>query len=279
MSDPLKFMRLLGLSLALYSFPGCAGELIRLGDGAAGASTFGGTAGAGGALGNAGGTTAGGGTASAGDTSAVAGSAGSPAPCTHGQVSANQVLWIGDSWITIPGTQYTAVRDRARSSGAIGRSEDYVNLAAAAASMDDVAKQYETQESGPNKVRVLIMDGGTWDGIAAQQSGGSVPDAVANAEARFQQFISRVASDGTVEHIIYFLVPALPSIPAVDSLRPVVAAACANSAVPCYFIDLQDAWADHPEYTGPSGIQASDAGAAVIADLIWSTMQDHCIAQ
>jgi hypothetical protein len=47
--------------------------------------------------------------------------------------------------------------------------------------------------------------------------------------------------------------------------------------VPCHFLDLQPRWAGHPEYS--DGIQASSAGASVIADSIWSIMQDECIAQ
>jgi hypothetical protein len=35
----------------------------------------------------------------------------------------------------------------------------------------------------------------------------------------------------------------------------------------------------HPEYTDGSGIQASEAGATVIAEEIWRIMQDNCIAQ
>ena len=44
-------------------------------------------------------------------------------------------------------------------------------------------------------------------------------------------------------------------------------------------VDLQPLWANHPEYTAADGIQASPAGATVIADAIWATMQDNCIEQ
>jgi hypothetical protein len=296
MSSPSEALKLLGLCFAFYSVVGCGGELIRLGDGnggsghggksgaaglVAGAGGFAGTlAGSGGVPALGGAPTAGAGNAQTAAASNNAGDGGAP-ECPHAEVPANQVVWIGDSWVIYPAgsPQYTFVRDQARAIGAIGASDEYVNLAVAAASMDAIAKQYATEESGPNKVRVLIMDGGTWDPISAQMMGTSVTDAVATAEARFEQFLTEVAADGTVEHIVYFLMPPLSTIPGVDSMRPVLKSACDNSTVPCDFIDLKDAWASHPEYTGASGIQPSAAGATEIGTLIWQTMQANCIAQ
>ena len=296
MSSPSEALKLLGLSIAFYSAAGCGGELIRLGDGRGG-SGHGGKAGAAGLLAGTGGfsgISAGGGVPTlggaptAGDGSALMAGApdnigeGGATDCPHGQVPADQVVWIGDSWVIYPAgaPEYTFVRDQARAIGAIGPNDEYVNLAVAAASMDAIAKQYSTQEAGSTKVRVLIMDGGTWDPVAAQMMGTSVTDAAASAEARFQQFLADVATDGTVEDIVYFLVPPLSTIPAVDSMRPVLKSACDSSTMPhCYFIDLKDAWASHPEYTGASGIQPSTSGATEIGNLIWQTMQEHCIAQ
>jgi hypothetical protein len=209
------------------------------------------------------------------------GDAGTSPACAHATVLANEVLWIGDSWIQRPGTQHVRVRDLARAAGAIGQDEDYADLAADAANMAAVAKQYDTRESGTSKVKVLLMDGGTWDPIAAQMSGGSsaVPAALDSSISTFQQFLSKVANDGSVEHIVYFLVPELATVPGVATMRPRLQQACASSLVPCHFIDLQPYWVGHPEYTAVDGIQSSEAGAVVRADLSWATMQENCIAQ
>ncbi len=44
--------------------------------------------------------------------------------------------------------------------------------------------------------------------------------------------------------------------------------------------DLEPLWDGNEEaYTDNSGVQASEAGARVIADAIWDVMQDNCIAQ
>jgi len=271
---------LLAVTLALL--PGCGSKLIRLGDqiaevsaGGRGGSAGGGSAGSGDAVG---GATDNGGSDRVVGPGGDAGAAGSGESCLHAQVPAEAVLWIGDSWVLRPGTQHDRVRDYARGIHAIQDNEDYFNLAADASNMAAVAKQYDTRQ-GVTKVKVLLMDGGTWDPIAAQMAHTSVQTAIDNSISNFQQFLAKVASDGTVEHIVYFLVPELSTIPGVSTMRPRLQQACAESAVPCHFIDLQPYWAGHPEYTAADGIQSSEAGAVVIADLIWTTMQEHCIAQ
>ena len=195
--------------------------------------------------------------------------------CPRAQVNANQVLWIGDSWVLVPGSQHTRVRDSARAAGAIGPNDDYIMGAVAAANMAEIASQYASQEAGATKVKALIMDGCTWDTIVANGSAASV----ASAASSFSQFLGTVASDATVEHVIYFLMPELATIPGVAALRPLLQPACAQSVVPCHFIDLQPLWVGHPEYTANDGLFPSDVGGGVVADAIWATMQQNCIAQ
>jgi hypothetical protein len=260
------------LAITFCTLASCSSKLIRLGDQTPLADSAGGN-GVGGAAGN----------PMVVGPGSDGGAAGSSEACAHRQVLASEVLWIGDSWITIPvNTQREVVRKHALEAKAIDDGDDYYSLATAAANMAAVAKQYDTRESGATKVKVLLMDGGTWDPIAAQMSPGSssatVAAAIDSSISTFQLFLGKVASDGTVEHIVYFLVPELPGIPGVATMRPRLQQACAESSVPCHFIDLQPYWQGHPEYTA-TGIQASEAGATVLGNLIWATMQDHCIAQ
>jgi hypothetical protein len=243
------------LGLTWLALQSCSGKFIRLGDGppveaAAGQGASGTGAGTGGS----------------GD-------------CSPEPVLAGEVLWMGDTWVLIPGLQHTRVRDLARAAGALGPNEDYVNVGAPSVDMAAVAQQYRTRESGPTKVKVVIMDGGTWDTIAAQTKGDPIAPAIDNAVSNFQRFLAEVANDGTVEHIIYFLVPELPGVPGVAMMRPRLQQVCADSTVPCHFLDLQPLWLGHPEYTSPDGFQSSEPGARVIADSIWAIMQDKCVAQ
>jgi hypothetical protein len=95
------------------------------------------------------------------------------------------------------------VRDLARAAGVIGQNEDYVDLAVSGSTLETICNQYYTRQSGSVKVKVLIMDGGGIDMIFA---GGSQSQAQTNVET-FKQFLSRVKSDGTVQHIIYYIYP------------------------------------------------------------------------
>lgn len=222
---------------------GCDSGIVHLGDGR-GASDGGGS----------------------GDSGAV--------PCTRGQVKAAEVIWMGDTWVTVPGTQVRRVRDHARTAGAIGPTDEYVVVAEAGKDMAAIAKQYQIQQAGPTDVKVAIMAGGTWDTIW-QGEGDAV---IANVVATFGTLLDQMAADGTVQHVIYFLCPELPGIPGVATLRPLLRQACEDdSPVPCRFLDLQPLW--RPEYTAATGYQATDAGAVVIGDAIWKVMQDNCIAQ
>ncbi len=238
---------ILGALAALPTAGGCGGEVIRLGTG---------------------------------------GSAGHDgAACLHAQVPASQVLWIGDSWQLLPAgaEPHTDVRNLARIAGAIGPNDDYTIAAVAAAPMippatkggpAPVPTQYTTQEAiAP--VKVLIMDGGTWDTITNSSS--TTVTGVANT---FTQLLATVASDGTVTDVIYFLMPELSNIPDVAQLRPLLVQACEASTVPCHFIDLQQLWTDPTSYntSGNPPVPTAD-GASVIANAIWRTMQTSCIAQ
>ena len=110
-------------------------------------------------------------------------------------------------------------------------------------------------------------------------NGTTVASAASGAASAFSQHLAKVASDGTVEHVLYFLPPELSTIPGVVELRPLVEQACAQSTVPCHFLDLNRLWTGHPEYTGAGAFLPTDAGAVVLGDAIWALMQQNCVAQ
>jgi hypothetical protein len=203
------------------------------------------------------------------------------AACPHAQVPASQVLWIGDSWQLLPsGSEaHTEVRNLARAAGAIGPSDDYTIAAEAAAPMivpttaggpTPIPTQYAKQEASAN-VKVLIMDGGTWDTINSDTT-----TTVSNVIASFNRLLSSVATGGTVTDVIYFLMPLVVS--GVDELRPGLEGVCTSSAVPCHFIDLESSWSTGDD-TGGSVPVPTASGAEVIANQIWAIMQTYCIAQ
>jgi hypothetical protein len=195
--------------------------------------------------------------------------------CPHGLVKPEEVVWIGDSWFEIPGTQHTTVRDLARAAGVLGSNEDYVDLAVGGSTIQQIVHQYNTRQAGSTKVKVLIMDGGGIDLILADGSKSAIDHNV----SVFKTHLAKIARDGTVEHIIYQLYPELPITPNVAGLRSGMQAACEASTVPCYFLDLQPVFQGHPEYTGSDQLYPSISGGVAIGKAIWDIMQKNCIAQ
>jgi len=190
-------------------------------------------------------------------------------------IPANQVVWIGDSWIQIPGDQHNTVRDLARTAGDIGPNEDFVDLAVSGSPIATIVSQYTTREAGSVKVKLLLMDGG---GIDTIQGGGSSAS-VNHVVTTFTNFLNQVKSDGTVQGIVYFLYPPLNTIAGVNALRPPMMQACASSPVPCFFLDLGPLFAGHPEYIGPDGIHPNSTGAVVIGNNLWNIIQSNNLLQ
>lgn len=92
-----------------------------------------------------------------------------------------------------------------------------------------------------------------------------------------------MADDG-VEHLVYFFYPD-PQIDdrlkaMADALRPLMAQACADAPLPCYWLDLRPTFAgNYAEYVVPGELTHTDAGAAASAEAIWGVMQQRCVAQ
>ena len=199
----------------------------------------------------------------------------------HAQVNADEVLWIGDSWILIPGSQHTRVRDSARVAGAIGPNDDYVIGAAPATTMAAIANQYAAQEAGATKVKVADHGRGHVGHDRGDELGQFGDASVSSAASAFSQFLAQVASDGTVEHIIYFLTPELSGIPGVAALRPLAAAGLRreHGAVP--LPRPAAALGRPPRIHRARRHPRSDRRrrASPSRDAIWALMQQRCIAQ
>ena len=98
--------------------------------------------------------------------------------------------------------------------------------------------------------RSLLMDGGTWDTIIGERLG-----RLRHQRGECLHPVPRAGRQRRDRRdIIYFLMPELPGIPGVAALRPLVQQACAQSTVPCHFLDLQTIWASHPEYTAAGNV-------------------------
>jgi hypothetical protein len=223
--------------------------------------------------------------------SGIAGDAGSDAgtsSCVRGQIGANEVLFIGDSFIATSHQIAVDVVDLARRAGSLAATDQYRDNSSLignslALATPSIADQYTTGQTD-SPVKVVIMNGGGADVLAGTCA--SPPTAncqsLVSAAAAVAQLLSQMAQDG-VQNVVYFFYPdpvdaALQA--KMDLLRPLVQDACTSSPVPCHWLDLRPTFAGHyADYVLPDGMNPTDVGSAATASAIWTTMQQNCIAQ
>lgn len=209
----------------------------------------------------------------------------SPSACVRGNVSANQVLLLGDSFFASSHQITAYLEGFARSAGALPSGERYRDnsrLTANGLANGGIADEYAAALAEA-EVKVVIMSAGGADILVGNcdTADASCP-AIAGAAAAARDLLDKMAADG-VARVVYAFYPDPfdTNLRAkVDALRPLVQSACESSAVSCLFLDLRPAFADHyAEYTQADGINPTQAGAQASAQAIWNLMQSECIAQ
>jgi hypothetical protein len=208
-------------------------------------------------------------------------------PCASSGLDPNQVLIIGDSFFAASHRITGFLEDLARQSGALLTGERYRDDAkpidnALALAGNGIEEQY-TAASAEAAVKVVIMNGGGAD-VLLGSCAEVTPDCplLTEAAAAASMLFSRMASDG-VEHVIFAFYP--DSLDAavrdeMDALRPLIESACQASPVPCHWVDLRTTFAGNDaSYLEADGLNPTPEGARATAGVIWSTMQQQCIAQ
>lgn len=222
--------------------------------------------------------------ASAGGDSAADG----PSACVRGEVSANQVLLIGDSFFAASHQITAYLEGFARDTGSLpsgARYRDNSRLTANALAGGGIAEQYESG-IGEAEVKVVIMNGGGADVLlgACDTVDANCPPLAAAATAA-RELLSKMASDGVVDAVyVFYPDPVKDTTPKLraklDALRPLVESACNDAAVRCTFLDLRPTFAGHyPDYIQTDGMNPTAAGSQAAAQAIWAVMQRECIAQ
>jgi hypothetical protein len=207
--------------------------------------------------------------------------------CERGQVPANQVLLIGDSFFAASHQITAYLEGMARNAGAVSVGERYRDRStllsnALALAGTGIADQYASGVSEA-EVRVVIMNGGGADALLGSCDSANASCAVITAAAAAAQALFvKMAADG-VEHVVYTFYPD-PGDGTVkarlDALRPLIQSACENAPLPCHWLDLRTVFAGHyAEYIQADQLNPSDAGARASAEAIWGLMQQYCAAQ
>jgi hypothetical protein len=206
--------------------------------------------------------------------------------CTPSNVAASDVLILGDVLIELS-SYVDELEQRMTAAGSLADGAHYrVNAQAASSLLATGALSFDAQYTSARAdgvPRVIIMDGGATDVLNGDCAGMLTPDCpAARAAVRgAEQLYERFATDG-VEQLVHFFYgdpvdnPSLKD--GIDLLRPLLRNACGRSPVPCHWLDLRPAFAEHPEYVGADGFVFSDAGAAAAAQSTFELLQARCIA-
>jgi hypothetical protein len=207
--------------------------------------------------------------------------------CAQGEVDANQVLVIGDSFFATSHQITAYLEGLAREAGVLPDGQRYRDNShlignALALGGNGIAGQYE-QGKAEASVHVVVMNGGGADVLASRcQAPLAECSALLDAAAAAEQLFAQMAADG-VSDVVYAFYPDPVDATIrdkMDVLRPLIQTACANSPVPCHWLDLRPAFAGHyDEYILADGMNPADAGSRASAEAIWLTMQRACVAQ
>jgi hypothetical protein len=207
--------------------------------------------------------------------------------CPRGDVSANELLIIGDSFFAASHEITAFLEDLARTSGALTTGERYRDNSrlignALALMGNGIAEQYASA-AAEAAVKVVIMNGGGADVLvgSCETADAGCPLLTA-AESAAEALLAQLSEDG-VQHVVYVFYPD-PTDEALrermSALRPLIQNVCESSSVPCHWLDLRPTFAAHyDEYIEPNGLNPTTAGAEATAQALWALLQQQCIAQ
>jgi hypothetical protein len=204
-----------------------------------------------------------------------------------GEVEPNQVLIIGDSFFAISHQITAYLEELAREAGALDVGERYRDNSTTSANAlamggNGILSQYQ-RGLDEAAVEVVIMNGGGADALVATCAApvADCPALVAAAGAA-EDLLVQMAADGVSEVVYAFYPDAVDAgmRERLDALRLLIEPVCANSPVPCHWVDLRPTLSGAPgENLSPDGLIPTAAGSEASAGAIWATMQRECIAQ
>jgi hypothetical protein len=215
-----------------------------------------------------------------------AGAATTPV-CVHGDVAANQVLLIGDSFFATTHQITAYLEDLARGAAVLPPGERYRDNSrltenALALAGTGIASQYEAAIA-ESAVQAVIMNGGGADVLLGScDTADATCPVLADAAAAARALLAKMAADGVL-HVLYVSYP--DPVDAglrakMDALRPLLQDVCDGSAVTCHWLDLRPTFAgNYAELILADGINPTAAGSQVTARAIWDVMQQYCVAQ
>jgi len=224
---------------------------------------------------------------STGGSEASGGSAGEPDSCARGEVEANDVLVLGDSFLATNHQVTAYLEELARQAGVLKSGDRYRDSSRIVANSlvvtgNGVLDQY-TEAASDAPVKVALMNGGGADILigSCDEIGPDCP-VIKDAAAEFVTILEAMADDGVLQIVFLGYPDPVPEAPRakMDALRPLLESACAESEVPCHWLDLRPVFEGHyDEYIEGDGLNPTAAGAEATAHALWELMERECIAQ
>lgn len=215
----------------------------------------------------------------------AAGKDATTSSCQTGMVQANEVVFLGESFIAQTGAIPRLTSELAREAGVIGMNESYRSFAVSGTQLTtgEIPAQYARAKAAA-PVKIVLMDGGGNDLLIGSRcmrgfdaSCKEVVDVVADMFADFQA--------DAVSDVVYFFYPDPMGIganikEAMDILRPEMKKFCDQSASPrCSWVDQRESWEGHYDAYTSDGIHPTEEGSEASARQIWDAMVEHCVAQ
>jgi hypothetical protein len=233
--------------------------------------------------------------------------------CVTGQVKPNEVVMLGDSYLDAPwGNVGPTLMMQANATyrhyyiGGASLGWGNPNTQFYIPYQFDPMALTDTSVMNPSDIKVVIMDGGGNDVLIGNTScETTAPPANSSCVTTVQE-----AAQKGAQSVVFFFYPHLDPAgggilqtpaPAVndtlDYAYPLAEQVCCGSSftssltnyscsgqpvagMTCVFIDTRPAFEGHlADYIKSDKVHPTQAGAQVIANLIWSQMQSHCIAQ
>ncbi len=223
----------------------------------------------------------------AGGAAGASAASGGTAACARGEVAGDKVVILGDVFVAQTREIPLALEALARDAGSLSSLETYRDYSSNTQNSFTVnnallLNQYSAAQA-ESPVKVVIMDGGGSDLLLKSCDGGPTPDCqlMLDVVAGAEQLLSRMAEDG-VEDVVWFFYPDPTGeelLAELDVLRPLLLEVCANSPVPCHWVDLRATFAGHFDEYMQTDFVPTPVGAEAAAATIWSSMEQNCVAQ
>lgn len=174
----------------------------------------------------------------------------------------------------------------ARSRNALGSDESYrggaATITTAFGGGEDPMDAY-AEARAEGIPRFVVMDLGGPDALLSCPTPVTADcPALDGAMTGAEGLLSQFAEDG-IEQVVLFFYPDPDDAELAqkfDILRPQMESLCASAPFPCHFVDLRAAFAEAPDvYLMDGGVLPTAEGARVTAEVLWSVMERHCVAQ